>query len=344
MSKAKGSKKVEQDWQTVETERIADVIRELSKKVPGQVAPYVKQAAPHLAQAVVLMMVAMPYIVQFCSTVKGFVQAMPEKVVYASLGFAVCFFGGVFPATIAAVEAFQMAGGEEAKQCIKMLYQEAKKVQEANAEDESKDADKNGKADAKEIPPQELILRKAQLVLRTVEPETISHGIVGLYTGWIAVMAVLRHKFAKTVTLGERIGGAIYEPLKRFEPAVEELVPEEYRKWVPVAVRWTCKIFAMSIAWWIQRVISAIHSAIKGGLLFGHYLVEFLHEKKIINFTPEQAYLDEAIGWGVALAGLLFQFSWGFHLPFPLNLLLLPVQFVEGFITWSVNSGAEVAL
>jgi len=154
----------------------------------------------------------------------------------------------------------------------------------------------------------------------------------------------LRHKFAKTVTLGERIGGAIYEPLKRFEPTVEELVPEEYRKWVPVAVRWTCKIFAMSIAWWIQRVISAIHSAIKGGLLFGHYLVEFLHEKKIINFTPEQAYLDEAIGWGVALAGLLFQFSWGFHLPFPLNLLLLPVQFVEGFITWSVNSGAEVAL
>lgn len=339
----KASKKISEDWKTAEQEKFAGVIRELSTKAPAQVAPYVKKSAPYLAWAVVFLMELMPYIVEFCSKVKACVGCMPENVMYASLGFAVCFFGGIFPATIAAVEAWQLCGGAEARKCLVTLYQEAKKVQVANAEDEKKDSNEQ-KQVPKEIPAQELLMRKAQLVLRTVEPEAISLGVVGLYTGWIAVLAVLRHKFARTVTLGERIGAALYEPMRRLEPALMDVTPEEYRKWVPVGLRWACKIFAMTVAWWIQRVISAIHSAIKGGLMFGRYVVAFLHERKIVTFTPEQAYLDEAIGWGIAFVGLLFQISWGFDLPFPLNIILLPVRLLEGFIMWSMASGSDLAV
>merc|ERR1719210_2771585 len=219
---------------------------------------------------------------------------------------------------------------------LKMLYQEALKVQAANKEDDEKGKDKDGKADTSQLTPQELIARKAQVVLKAVEPEKVSHGIVGLYTGWIGVLAILKIKFAKTVTLGERIGEEIYRRVQKYEPMIEDLVGEEYRKWVPVAVRWACKATAVSIAWWIQRIISAVHSAIRGGLMFGKYLVDFLHEKKILNFNADQAYLDEAIGWGVAVAGLIFQFALGFGVPFPLNLFLWPVQFLEAFIVWSV--------
>eukprot|EP00405_Crypthecodinium_cohnii_P026771 CAMPEP_0206498252 /NCGR_PEP_ID=MMETSP0324_2-20121206/50836_1 /ASSEMBLY_ACC=CAM_ASM_000836 /TAXON_ID=2866 /ORGANISM="Crypthecodinium cohnii, Strain Seligo" /LENGTH=299 /DNA_ID=CAMNT_0053984309 /DNA_START=148 /DNA_END=1044 /DNA_ORIENTATION=- len=286
------------EWQKVEQERITEIIVEVSKRAPIQVAPYIKQAAPTLAYLVVLVMMAMPHIAKFCSQAKTFFESLPDKVVGASIGFAICFFGGIFPMTIAAVEAWQLCGGAEAKRCIMLLYEEGKKVQLANAEDEASKGSTTTTSTTKvDIPAQELMLRKTQLVLKTVEPETVSKGIVGLYTGWIAVLAVLRNRFAKTVTLGERIGAALYEPMKRFEPAIEDMTPEEYRKWIPVAFRWSCKLLAMSVAWWIQRVISATHSAIKGGLIFGRYLVEFLHEKNIVSFPPEKAYLDECIGW-----------------------------------------------
>lgn len=338
-SKAKG-KEAEPDWAQAEEKRIAEVIKELSKKAPAQVAPYVKQAAPYLATAIVYTMIAMPYIVEAFSKVQAFVASLPEKIVYASLGFAVCFFGGIFPATIAAVEAWRLCGGSEAANCCRLLYAEWLKVQAANKEDNEKDKDGDGKPDLNNLTPQELVVRKAQVVLTAVEPETISHGVVGLYTGWIGVLAILKHKFAKTVTLGERIGEQLYRPARQFEPALSELVPEEYRKWVPVGVRWSCKFFAMSVAWWMQRVISAVHSAVRGGLLFGKYLVEFLHEKQIVSFGPDQAYLDEAIGWIVAAVGLLFQISLGFYVPFPLSLVLWPVQLVEAFIVWSVGHAA----
>merc|ERR1740121_1709183 len=266
------------------------------------------------------------------TAVHKFLKSLPEKLIYASLGFAICFFGGVFPATIAAVEAWNICGGKEAVECIRMLYKEAEKVQKANAEDEKKDEDNNGVPDAKEASAKDAIVRKVSVAAAALDPDTVSKGMVGIYTGWIGVLAILKIKFAKTVTLGERIGEQVYRVVCKSEAGIQELVPDDYRKWVPVGLRWACKATAMCIAWWIQRAISAVHSAIRGGHLFGKYLVAYLHEQKIINFTPEQAYLDEVIGWGLAAVGLLFQFSMGFSVPFPLNLFTWPLTLVEYFI------------
>jgi hypothetical protein len=335
---AKKGREAADDWAQAEEKRISEVIQELSKQAPVQVAPHVKKAAPYLAKAAVYAMIAMPYILDACSRIQAFVASLPEKIVYAGLGFAVCFFGGIFPATIAAIEAWRLCGGDEATACCKALYNEWQKVQQKNKEDDQKDEDKDGKADTKQLSPQQLIVRKTQVVLAAVDPETVSHGVVGLYTGWIGVLAILQHKFARTVTLGERIGEQIYRLASRFEPALAELVPDEYRKWVPVGLRWACKMAAMSVAWWTQRVLSAFHSAIRGGLLFGKYLVEFLHEKNVLKADASKTYIDEAIGWGVAVVGLLFQVSLGFHVPFPLSLVTWPLQLMEAIIVWSVGS------
>lgn len=340
MSTKKGEKKaaaaVSEDPRQADIKRYTDVIQELSKKAPAKVAPYVKKFAPYLATAAVYFIAALPYVMQACQAIQKFVSALPEKIIYAALGFLVCFFGGIFPATIAAAEAWKICGGREAMEYCILLYKQAEKVHAAQVEDEKKDDDGDGVPDVKQINPKALIRRKASMVATVVDPETVSKCFVGLYTGWIGVLAILKIRFAKTVALGERIGAKAYTQVSKIEPAIMEVVPEEYRKWVPLCVRWTCKLLAIKFAWWMQSIISAFHSAIIGGLLFGTYVVDFLKDKKIIHFSSEDSYLDEVIGWSLAGLGFLFQFWLGFHLPFPLNLFLWPLQLLEGFIVWSV--------
>jgi len=321
-----------------ETLRVTKIIEELGAKVPAKASPYVKMAAPHLAVAWVYLMIALPYIVDGLTKAQELFAQLPEKIVYALLGFLVCFFGGTFPATIAAAEAWQLCGGTEALHCCKELYAEFQKVQAANSTDDKKDADGDGTPDVLQMAPKDLLMHKAQIALKAVNPETVSSGIVGLYTGWVGVLAILKIQFAKTVTLGEKIGEKIYEPASKLEPMLTGMVPKEHAKWVPVMVRWSCKVFAISMAWWVSRVISAVHSAIRGGTLFGRYLVDYLHEKGYLKADSSTSGLDEAIGWGVALAGLLFQFACRFGVPFPFNLFLWPLQLLEGFIVWSIVS------
>merc|ERR1719436_1050599 len=131
------------DATQADIKKYTEVIEELSKQAPIQVAPYVKKAAPYLATALVYFMIALPHIVQALTKAQEFINQVPEKILYASLGFAVCFFGGVFPATIAAVEAWRLCGGKEAWAHIKALHQEWLKVQAAHKEDEEKDKDKD---------------------------------------------------------------------------------------------------------------------------------------------------------------------------------------------------------
>jgi hypothetical protein len=63
-------------------------------------------------------------------------------------------------------------------------------------------------------------------------------------------------------------------PAKKFvEPAMKLVVPEDYHKWIPVTVGWACKSLGMSVAWFIQRVVSAFTSAIRGGLMCVRHLM-----------------------------------------------------------------------
>ncbi len=50
----------------------------------------------------------------------------------------------------------------------------------------------------------------------------------------------------------------------------------------------------------------------------------------------DETYVDEVIQWSIALIGFYFQFSSGFSLSFPLNVLLLPFTILEYMITWAV--------
>ena len=54
-------------------------------------------------------------------------------------------------------------------------------------------------------------------------------------------------------------------------------------------------------------------------------------------FDPDESYLDEAIGYGLAAFGFLFQIFNGFALPFPLNIVFLPLTIIEWFLRFQIS-------
>jgi len=53
-------------------------------------------------------------------------------------------------------------------------------------------------------------------------------------------------------------------------------------------------------------------------------------------FLSQTTILDEVVGYGIAALGFLWQFGYGFRLPFPLNILLLPIRLIEFCIVWFI--------
>ena len=62
-----------------------------------------------------------------------------------------------------------------------------------------------------------------------------------------------------------------------------------------------------------------------------------------VPFKAEESYIDEAIGYSLAACGFLFQFWSGFSLPFPLNIIFLPLSIIEWFLRIQITMTADVA-
>jgi len=311
-----------------------------AEKAPEKVRPYVVKAMPAVAMVVTAVITAWPYVVKYTALARSYLEKLPEHSGMAILGFLLCFFGGMFPLCIAAVEAWRLAGGKEALNDVRALLGEAEKLKEANAADDKKDDDGDGVADVQQISGQELLLRKGHLVLQACDPQTVSTALSGLYMGWIGVLASLKIKFVKTITLGASIGDQLHKSSSRYiEPALKKALPEEYEKWVTVAIRYSCRAVAISIAWWIQRIISGFHSALRGGHIFAASMLKFLAARGYMPaFDEKTSKLDEIAGYSVAAVGFLFQWKCGFSVPMLFSLFLWPIQMLEGYIMWQVSA------
>jgi hypothetical protein len=98
---------------------------------------------------------------------------------------------------------------------------------------------------------------------------------------------------------------------------------------------WLCKSIGISIAWHIQTVISAFTSALAGGLLVSRAILLILFKGKTKH---EDTNADEIASYAFAAAGFYFQYSMSFNTPFPLNILLFPVEVAEYYIRWAVTN------
>ena len=213
--------------------------------------------------------------------------------------------------------------------------------------------------DVNQISAQELAIRKSLLFLRTVDPNKITAAVYGIQTSFLAVAATLKlvlsqycihfkiyiltyifdgQEFAKTITLGNSIAEIAAVPADKFVvPYLEKLTPEAYRKWIKPSVHSIIKSTAISLAWTLQRIISAVHSALRGGLMCSRNVLEYLSKMQIIHIKADESYLDEIVGYALAAVGLYFQLSMGFQVPFPLNVLLFPFSCMEYFLIWTIS-------
>ena len=72
--------------------------------------------------------------------------------------------------------------------------------------------------------------------------------------------------------------------------------------------------------------------------MFSRNILHYLSAMNYVHINPDDTYIDEVAGYLIAALGLYFQLSFGFSLPFPLNIVMLPFSIAEYFLMWMVNS------
>lgn len=99
-------------------------------------------------------------------------------------------------------------------------------------------------------------------------------------------------------------------------------------------------VVALILAWYLQMVMSAITSGLRGGTIAARAFLEFANERGWKKLDDESTSLtDETIGMVLAAGGICFQLLNGFQLPFPANIVLLPLTVIEWVLRWQVTWG-----
>uniref|UniRef100_A0A7S3JX97 Uncharacterized protein n=1 Tax=Aureoumbra lagunensis TaxID=44058 RepID=A0A7S3JX97_9STRA len=312
-----------------------------AEKTPESVRAYIVKLAPIIALVGTILEVSVPYMIKIYNGLIKLYKILepyhPEDMAYVFLGLCMAFFGGIFPALITAVEAYRQVGFASTLRALKVLYDDCLKVQEASKKDDKIDADKDGIPDVEQVEAHQLVERKVLLFLKTTDPKAVSDALAAITSGWLSVLASLRIKFARAITLGAAIGDVLRKPATRYlSPFLHKVVPPDYERWIIPGINYTCKFIAMTIAWTIQSIISAFHSAVRGGQLAAKGTVAYLHKYGFISIDDSHILVDEVVGYVIAALGFFVQARSGFHLPFPLNIIFLPFRILEFVIVWTI--------
>jgi hypothetical protein len=231
----------------------------------------------------------------------------PEEFLPAMCGFVLVFFGGNFFTLCAAVEAYRLIGFDDTKIALKKLKHSYDVAMAASKKDD-------------------------EVVAKAVDPDLVTDALVAINGGLMAVVATLRVRFAACVTIGSTVGEMAHNAVQTHaEPALLELTPSEYKKWVPCGLRYGCQLCGFVIAWFLQMSISAFHSATRGAQMFARGSLTYATRRGYLNPTAidEKGRVFNACVFALAFVGFWSQFWSGYSLPFPLNILLLPVTFAE---------------
>ena len=288
----------------------------------------------------------------------------PKKVVTMAIGVVLCFFGGTYMASLAAIEAFIRMGGERLWGDVVFVAMEVKKVVDANKEDEEKGGEgtlshelKDGlptDLDAKEALSDATAIanRKIFLAFSTVsEPKRLETAVANLWSAYTAVLATLSLQFAKIVALALGMAKVVLPLLtKLLTPLLEYLLDPKLHHWIETSINSTVNFLAMFIAWKIAEVIAAVYSGLRGGQMFALALFGFIADWGLIEklpecmvtyvkpwFDPATSFLDEIIGYTLAFIGIWWQVIDGGDIFFPLDLVLMPLSLVEWFLRYQIT-------
>ncbi len=319
-----------------ESARVSKILQNVKN---SNVADLLKNFKPVIDVATKTLDFLAPYILLAYSYANKLYQYLPTDVFYALIGLMITFFGGCFTISIAAIESFVVTGWETFRKSGTCIFNEFKGMWIKSREDDKKDEDGDGVADILKLKPGELVSRKVGLYFANCsDPQHMMDCIGALAGSVFGVIAVLKVDFAKTIALGATIGESLRKPASYFiVPIASKALPSKYHQWIAPGINFVCKSVAISIAWFIQRIISSVHSAIRGGLIFSRRMLKYANDKGYIQFNDEESYLDEIVGWSLAALGIYFQLSSFFTLPFPLNVVFFPMTILENYLAWIIS-------
>mmetsp|Transcript_13205 Transcript_13205/g.24810 ORF Transcript_13205/g.24810 Transcript_13205/m.24810 type:complete len:332 (+) Transcript_13205:353-1348(+) len=303
-----------------------------------------KKLEDHATPIIAFLTAMTPHVIMFCQKAIALYKTLPEDQLQFLIGFMICFFGGVYPALFAAMEAAKHGGIHSVMSALQDLADEAMTILEASKKDDVLDQDKDGKPDVQQLDTKALLVRKAHLVVTKMNPQKINTALESIYKVWLAVMAVLAIQFARTVAFAESIRDFIQKPTKRYlVPNIIKMIPNvAYHKWVPVVSDWMIQLVAVSMAFYLTSIIVAFTSALTGALIMTRAWMKIATHKGwdlggLIPSNHKDTLLDEISSYVIAMMGFGFQYKVGFgEVCFPFNVLLFPLGCAEQFIRWSV--------
>eukprot|EP00050_Salpingoeca_kvevrii_P006120 m.287557 g.287557 ORF g.287557 m.287557 type:complete len:348 (-) comp11801_c0_seq1:120-1163(-) len=313
-------------------------ISQVVSMTPPWLAKALEALAPLFALLLRILDTAGPHIIRGFATLSALYQRMPANALTALYGFAMCLFGGKYAASIAAVEAFKMCGWDRTHACLMDLMQDVRAMHSAHLADDKRDDNMDGIPDVELLNTKEKLHRKLALYLRVINPDRVIGALGGIYQGVIGVVSTLKFHFARVVTLGVSIGNYLRKPAAMYvAPGLAHVVPAQHQKWVPMIVSYLCKMVGITSAYAVQHVLSVAQSAFQGGVMCSRALFRLAEERGIYKINEDESMLDEFVGYAFAALGVYLQLWAGFSLFFPLNLILLPLNFVE-WLLWLLIS------
>ena len=100
-------------------------------------------------------------------------------------------------------------------------------------------------------------------VMKTADPEKLLEAYKGLAQAMAGVCAALKLRFAKVLALAHSIAAAIRPVMVQVVgPVLIALVPSDYHKWISPTIEVSCKVLAGSVAWFLYRLVAALHSGV----------------------------------------------------------------------------------
>ena len=343
-----------------ENQRVAKYLNAAAEAADGfgvdsRCGSCLRASAPVLSVVIWIAVKVAPIYAWLFQKAYWFYTWAPRNVIQMVFGLALCFFGGTYVAAIAAIEAWRQMGWQRSWADLQVMCSQFKNVYEASAKDDLLDENKNMIPDVDELSPKELAQRKLKLAMVTVEePEKLQTAVGSLWAAYLAVLATLRLQFARVAALALGIAEMVKLPAVRvIAPPLSALLGKDLAHWVPTLITTTINIIAISFAWYLQKILSAFYSGMRGGLMFSRALFAFLDERGWLAkcvcvkqgddkpWDHNESIIDEVIGYAVAAAGFATQLYYGFSLAFPLNLIFLPLTIVEWILEYQIVMGVS---
>eukprot|EP00397_Hematodinium_sp_SG-2012_P025693 GEMP01026862.1.p1 GENE.GEMP01026862.1~~GEMP01026862.1.p1 ORF type:complete len:351 (-),score=76.81 GEMP01026862.1:1127-2179(-) len=319
----------------------------LAENAPTKLQKHIITIAPHLAGfTLIIEFQIFPLLLQIYSLILQYIErAKPYYYKYnlheLGTGFAgliMCFFGGEFPLIIVAVESFVSTSYKPVMNSLLDLYDQYQKAMDAHKKDDAVDEDEDGVPDVQQITETEYVRRKGLVLVKALDPEKCTKALGTINAAFVMILGALKMTFVRALALGKAVGDVMRKSAHKYvTPKLEEAASADLRKWMPTVVDWTCTIVSISIAFTLQRIISAVHSALRGGMLFTRSLLAYLDRHGYYAFKESESSLNEILGYSLAAIGFLFQFQSGFSLFFPLSILLFPFTMVEWFLAGMIS-------